>query len=217
MNNLIESTYALRLLWSYIKCKYNLKNIKYLILPIIYLIVTLISVPAQVNISNSVTRVYQDSYRTVTITIDEKISYILDKYDLSKKQFKILCGIVLSEAEQNSYEDAYAVINTIYNRTQSKNWVNSVNRRYGQGKGVNLYYQAISPNQFTVYQSGAYLKNVNNINNIGYIAVIDFLYNEEVMHNYLSFRSNSSKINNYEKFSEKGNKYFNILELENRI
>ena len=143
--------------------------------------------------------------------------HILEKYNLTENEFKVLCGIVLSEAEYNSYEDAYAVINTIYNRTHSKNWVTSVDNHFGKGKGVSLYYQAISPNQFTVYKSGAYKKYMNSTDLVGYKAIIDFLYTEDIMHNYLSFRSNSIKINNSESFSEKGNNYFNVMKEENRI
>ena len=217
MNNLIESAYALRILWGYIKCKFNLYNIKYLILPIIYLFVILVVVPKPSVLVNKITHAKLDTYKTVVITREEKIKYILDEYNLTEAQFKVICGIVLSEAQANSYEDAYAVINTIYNRTQSKAWVNSVNNKFGKAKGENIYYQSISPNQFTVYQSGAYLKNMNNKLSVGYTAIIDFLYTKNNMHNYLSFRSNSSNISVSESFSENGNKYFNILTEENRI
>lgn len=217
MNNLIESAYALRILWGYIKCKFNLYNIKYLILPIIYLFVILVVVPKPSVLVNKITYTKLDTYKTIVVSKEEKIKYILEKYNLSEYQFKVICGIVLSEAQANSYEDAYAVINTIYNRTQSKAWVASVSNRYGSGKGENIYYQVISPNQFTVYQSGAYQRNINNTTSIGYDAVIDFLYSNNIMHNYLSFRSNSSSLKEYESFSENGNKYFNILNDENRI
>ena len=59
------------------------------------------------------------------ITKEDKIDYILNKYNLTKNEFNTLTAIVLSEAQSNSYEDAYAVINTIYNRTHAKNWVRS--------------------------------------------------------------------------------------------
>ena len=73
------------------------------------------------------------------------------------------------------------------------------------------------PNQFVVYQHGTYKRYLNNTSLNGYNAIIDFLYNEEIMHNYLSFRSNSIIINGSEKFSDRGNNYFNILEESNRI
>lgn len=216
MNNLIESAYALRILWSYIKCLSYKYNIKYLGLPIIYLIIILIVVPNTKIVINEVNYRELDSY-TTTITREDKIKTILEKYNLTKEQFKILSAIVLSESQANSYEDAYAVINTIYNRTHSKNWVKSVNNRFGNNKGKNLYYQAIHPNQFVVYEHGSYKKNLNNTKSIGYDAIIDFLYTEEIMHNYLSFRSHNIKIKNSESFSDKGNNYFNTIKESNKI
>jgi len=217
MNSLLESAYALRILWSYIKCLFYKYNLGCLILPVIYLFVILIAVPSTEVVVNEITHTTLNTYNTITVTKDYKIEYILDKYNLTKEQFNVLSAIVLTEAETNSYEDAYAVINTIYNRAHSKNWVRSVDNRYGKGKGENLYYQAISPNQFVVYQHGTYKRNLNNTNSVSYDAVIDFLYTEDEMHNYLSFRSNGSYVKNYEVFSENGNKYFNELRIENRI
>lgn len=212
----LESTYALRILWGWIKCILYKNNLKYLLLPILYLSLIIILVPKTV-IQNIVTPVKLDSYVTIVLTKEEKIKYILDKYNLTEYQFKVICGVVLSEAESNSYEDAYAVINTIYNRTHSKNWIRSVNNTYGNNSGNNLYYQVIAPNQFSVYESGTYKNNINNTNSIGYNAIIDFLYTENIMHNYLSFRSNSIKVKDSETFSENGNNYFNVIKEENRI
>jgi len=182
-----------------------------------YLTIILLVVQEPIKIINEINHVSLDSYITLAITKEDKIEYILDEYELTEYQFKVLCGIVLSEAEANSYEDAYAVINTIYNRTQSKSWVRSIGNRFGSDKGHNLYYQAIAPNQFVVYQSGSYKKNMNNTESVGYDAIIDFLYTKDIMHNYLSFRSNYIKIKNSESFSSRGNNYFNILKDENRI
>ena len=215
MNNLVESAYALRILWGYVKCLSYKYNLKYLGLPILYLFVILLVVPST-PVVNEITYKKLDSY-TSAITKEDKIKYILEKYNLTNEQFKILSAIVLSEAQANSYDDAYAVINTIYNRIHSKNWVRSINNRYGNNKGENLYYQAIAPRQFVVYEHGSYKKNLNNTESVGYDAIIDFLYTEEVMHNYLSFRSHSIKVKNSEAFSEKGNNYFNILNENNKI
>jgi len=217
MINLVESAYALRILWSYIKCLVYKYNLKYLIMPISYLLVIMVIVPSTESIVNIVTYQELSSYTTKVITKDEKIKYILEKYELTKKQFKVLSAIVLTEAQSNSYEDAYAVINTIYNRTHSKNWVKSISNRYGKDKGTNLYYQAIAPRQFVVYEHGSYKRNLNNTKSVGYDAIIDFLYSEEVMHNYLSFRSHNIKVKNSESFSNKGNNYFNPIKEKNRI
>ena len=62
MNNLIESAYALRILWSYIKCLSYKYNLKYLGLPIIYLLIILIIVPSTQIVVNEVT--YQKLCKT---------------------------------------------------------------------------------------------------------------------------------------------------------
>lgn len=131
--------------------------------------------------------------------------------------YQVLASVVASESKANSYNDAYAVINTIYNRTLSKRWVNSVNNTFGKGKGENLYYQAIAPNQFTVYSSGSYKKYMNNIPKTVEEAIIDLLYTEETLHSYLSFRSNSYKGANTVQYDEGGNKYFNEIAVNDLI
>lgn len=216
MNKLNENRYVLHKLWSYIKCLSYKYNLKYLIIPIVYLLIIILIVPSVEITTNEVKQRKLDTY-TKSITKEDKINSILERYKLTKEQFNILSAIVLSEADKNSYEDTYAVINTIYNRTHSKNWVKSVSNRFGNNKGENLYYQAISPNQFVVYEHGTYKNNLNNTNCVGYDAIIDFLYTEEVMHNYLSFRANNVKVKNSETFSKNGNRYFNQLLDNNRI
>lgn len=216
MNNLIDVP-LLHKLWGVVRKKISKYNIRYLVLPIIYLIVILLVVPASSTIINTMTYTEMDSYTVVVVTKEEKIKDILKRYNLSEYEFSVLCGIVLSEAESNSYEDAYAVINTIYNRTHSKNWVRSIDNKFGKDKGMNLYYQAIAPNQFVVYQSGSYKRHMYDTESVGYDAIIDFLYTENTMHNYLSFRSNSIKVSGSESFSKKGNNYFNTITKENRI
>ena len=217
MNNLIESAYALHILWGYVKNLIYKYNLGYLILPIMYFVITVLVVPIPNKIINTVSVRTMDSYTIAILTKDEKVSQILEKYHLTEQQFKVLCGIVLSEAEHNSYEDAYAVINTIYNRIHSKNWVKSAEADFGKGKGTSLYYQAIKPNQFTVYASGSYKKYMTDTESVGYNAIIDFLFTEKTMHNYLSFRSHSIKVNNSEFYSKNGNNYFNEIKEENRI
>jgi len=218
MINLVESTYALRILWGYIKCLICKYNLRYLVLPVIYLFIILLVVPSTEVVVNEITYASLNTYTSVTLTKESKIEEILVNYGLTKDQFNVLSAIVLSEAETNSYNDAYAVINTIYNRTLTKNWVRSVDNYFGKDKGKNLYYQAISPNQFVVYQHGTYRRYLNNLeDNVGFDAIIDFLYSKNIKHNYLSFRSHSTKLDTYEVFSENGNKYFNEIKDENRI
>lgn len=219
MNNLVESAYVLHNLWGCVKRKIFKYNVGYLVLPVIYLFVILLVVPVPDEIVNTFafTVTKMDSYTIKALTLEDKKDYILEKYNLTEKEFKVVVGVTLSEAEYNSYEDAYAVINTIYNRTHSKNWVRTVNKKFGDNKGESLYYQAIAPNQFTVYKSGRYKKFMNETKSDGYKAIIDFLYTEEIMHNYLSFRSHDIKIKSSEAFSAKGNNYFNELKEGNRI
>lgn len=216
MNILAESTYVLHILWGYVKCLVNKYNLKYLLMPIMYLFIILFINSNDIYITNEVVYVSLDTYTTV-LSRDDKIESILERYNLSENEFKVLCAIVLTEADKNSYEDTYAVINTIYNRTHSKSWVKTINNQFGNNKGRSLYYQAIAPRQFVVYEHGSYKKNLNNTTSIGYDAIIDFLYTEDVMHNYLSFRANNIKVKNSETFSEKGNNYFNVLIDSNRI
>jgi len=216
MINLVESVYALRILWGYIKCLNIKHSLKYLVIPFTYLAILLLMVPEPKIIVNELNNKKLDSYVT-PVTNEDKLAIILEKYNLSKNEFNVLSAIVLSEAETNSYEDAYAVINTIYNRTHCKKWVTSVSSRFGNDKGKSLYYQAISPNQFVVYQSGIYKKNLSNTDGDGYQAIIDFLYTEDVLHDYLSFRAHNIRVNNSESFSANGNNYFNKIIDSNRI
>lgn len=185
-------------------------------MPITYLLIILLLVPSAESVINEVS-VKEFSTYTKALTNEDKLAIILDKYDLTKKEFNVLKAICLSEAESNSYTDAYAVINTIYNRTHSKSWVKSISNRYGKDTGKSMYYQAIAPNQFVVYQHGSYKKHLKTSNGLGYDAIIDFLYSEEIMHNYLSFRAHNIKVKNSVAFSDKGNNYFNELKLSNRI
>ncbi len=199
--------------WSNFGIKRNI----HLILPIIYILVVLISVPSVVILNNDVEVPNYDSYNELAYSKEDKYNIILKKYNLSKNEFNVLKAIVLSEAKGGSYDDAYAVINTIYNRTHAKNWVRSVNKKFGKGKGNSLYYQAISPGQFTVYSSGTYKRRLGIDSGPGYDAIIDFLFSEELLHNYLSFRASSIKVKGSESFSNKGNNYFNLLKDKNRI
>lgn len=216
MNNLVDNTYVLPNLWGCIKYLIYKYNLKYLGLPIMYLAIIMFMVPINPGVVNESHYTSLDTFKTIAYTIDNKKEMILEKYNLTNEQFKVLVGVVLSEAD-HTYEDAYAVINTIYNRTHSKNWVKTVNNRFGKDKGTNLYYQAIAPGQFTVYASGSYKKRMNITSGEGYKAIIDFLYTEKVMHNFLSFRAHHVKVSNSTTFSENGNKYFGLIKEENRI
>ena len=73
--------------------------------------------------------------------------------------------------------------------------------------GANMYVQATLPNQFTVYQSGSYLRHMYVTDNNAYKAVVTFLSTGEKMHNFLSFRSASTGVSGTQ-FIEGGNIYF---------
>ena len=147
---------------------------------------------------------------------NQKKEIILEKYNLTMEEFDILCAIVLGESAPNSYEDAYAVINTIYNRTHSKRFCNMVDNVY-DGKGNNLYYQAICPGQFVVYENEIYKEKLGIVNEPGYDAILDFLVMEIKLHDFLSFKSNKTEVKNGVRFVSDGNNYNNPLLEEDRI
>lgn len=154
----------------------------------------------------------------VEVTTEEKINVILDKFNLTNEQFDVVCAITMTEAKPDSYDDAYAVINTIYNRTITNSWIEEINKLHTEDVGRSLYFQAIHPNQFVVYQEGYYLRNLNVREGNTFQAVIDFLYNLEIKHNYLSFRSADTELDFfYEQFTINGNKYFNLIRDEDRV
>ncbi len=169
------------------------------------------------------------------VSSEEKLEYILERYHLTEKMFNILVSIILTECKSydinstdekeylDCYTDAYATINTIYNRTTSNTWSCYIDQIMGEGLGTNLYYQSICPGQFNVYENGDYLKyiDIDKTELPGYIGIIDFLYSEDKMHNYLSFVSSSCVEESKIQFVPGGNCYYNeqletdILEIEN--
>ena len=154
----------------------------------------------------------------VELSNEEKIDIILEKFNLTEEEFNVVCAIAMTEAKPNSYDDAYCVINTIYNRTISNSWIEEINKLYPDDVGRSLYYQAIHPNQFVVYQEGNYERNLNVREGETFQAVIDFLYTLEIKHDYLSFRSYNTELDfTFEQFTSDGNKYFNRIREEDRI
>lgn len=147
----------------------------------------------------------------------DKISYVLSEYNLTLEQFDILCAIAMAEAKENSYEDAYAVINTIYNRTISKKWNSFCAQYYGTACARNLYYQAITPGQFVVYENGRYAKFLGKRNGSAYNAIMDFLCTKQIKHNYLSFKSSDTEVRGSVQFVSGGNNYHSILTESDRI
>lgn len=136
---------------------------------------------------------------------------ILEDYNLSEEEFSVLCAIVMAEAKTNSYNDSYAVINTIYNRTKSIRWSSYVEN------GDNLYSQATFPGQFVVYENGSYLKYLGCEDGDSYQAIIDFLLTEDLAHEYLSFVSKDGDKYGKEQFVEGGNLYYNKMEEDDKV
>ncbi len=150
---------------------------------------------------------------------EEKKEAVLSEYNLTSEQFDVLASCVLAESKAECYQDAYAVINTMYNRTISNNWINYVNNIMEGQNGSSIYYQCICPGQFVVYQSKAYLEFLNQDRTAlpGYQAIIDFLYTKNSMHDFLSFRSSSAKAPGRTQFVKGGNWYFNNLTSADRV
>ena len=153
--------------------------------------------------------VYESSYSN--LNLDEKTAWILDTYNLTYDEFVVLNAIVNAEAKADSYDDAYAVINTLYNRINSYSWINYVDSIMGDGCGYNLYYQATCPGQFEVYATGMYLDYLYDTYPNSDQAVIDMLYNQNIMHNYLSFKSAETYVEDSVQFVPGGNNYHNYF------
>ena len=150
-------------------------------------------------------------------TTEEKIATILERENITEEQLDEIIATVYGEAAANSYDDAYAVINTFYNRTLSKKWVSYVSSLTNSGSGNSIYAQITLKNQSSVYTSGAYKKYLGLTEGPIYDAVIDFLYSLESMHDYLSFYASFGEIDNSEQFVENGNLYYSELEESDRI
>lgn len=144
------------------------------------------------------------------------VDYILDKYNLTSDEFNVLCAVVMGEAKENDYRDAYAVINTIYNRTKSNTWINYVANIMGCD-GTSLFNQVVCTGQFEAYYNGRYQKFLGIKDNQAYNAIIDFLVSEEIMHEYLSFVAAYGESYGKEQFVSDGNRYYNLLIDEDKI
>lgn len=144
---------------------------------------------------------------------------IVEKFDLTLEQLHVIAASVAAEAGENQYDEAYNVINSIYNRTKSKKWVNEMKRVLGRSDGDNLYVQLICPGQYSVYESGSYKKFLGQTDLPAYQAVIDFLLREEYVHEYMSFGSKERDMSKYnaKSLTNNGNQYFDILADDDRI
>ena len=120
-------------------------------------------------------------------------------------------------AEGNrTYEEAYCVSNTIYNRIHSISSINYVNAVFGMNVGKSLFYQAVCPDQFVVYQNGRYYEFYNVLSGPVFRGIIDMLISEIPRHNYLQFLANETNAQG-EIFTDRGNKYFTVLQENDRL
>lgn len=140
-------------------------------------------------------------YDLSNISKEEKVCYILEHYDLTPEEFQVLSACVLAEAKGDAtcYIDAYAVVNTIYNRVISNSWSNAFSD--------SLYQQVMGKGQFQVIDDQRYLEYMNTTDGLGYDAVLDLLYSEVPMHNYLKFVANEREADGKVQFVPSGNRY----------
>ena len=140
------------------------------------------------------------------------IEYIMNKYNWSYDTFVSLASIVLCEASSD-YIDGYWVVNTMYNRTITKNWV--------AAHGTDMYNQAIAPGQFVVFESGSYYSVYNNFTSQftdpAFRGIIDFLVTNVSLHNYLNFHANGVPSAGEELSCSRGNVYYNEIKPENLL
>lgn len=150
-------------------------------------------------------------------TEEEKIATILERENITREQLDVIIATVMGEAAPGSYLDAYAVINTFYNRKLSNKWINEVYRVTEEDVGNNIYEQITLINQSEVYTSGRYKEFLGLSEGYAYEATIDFLYTLDSMHDYLCFFASYGDKEGREQFVEGGNLYYSLLEEEDRV
>ena len=141
----------------------------------------------------------------------------LERENITREQLDVIIATVKGEAAADSYEDAYAVINTFYNRTISKTWINEMIRATGEDKGRNLYEQITLINQSEVYTSGRYKEFLGTNDGPVYQAVIDFLYTLDRKHDYLCFFASYGDIPDSVQFVPGGNWYYSLMPSEDKV
>ena len=162
---------------------------------------------ARIEAEKEAKRIYEENHKYELLR-----DKILQKYNLTLEQFNVIKGIVIAESQWHSYEDAYAVINTLFNRINSSVWVDYINRVVGANNGVSLYGQGICPGQFTVYASGKYVKYMNESPNTnpGVRAIYDFLSEDrpQLLHNTIAFLGHGYKTPYPSRnYTSRGNNY----------
>ncbi len=119
-------------------------------------------------------------------------------YDLNSSDLDLLYSIVAAESDK-SYDDALAVASVILNRCEDSAWVSSF--------GTNPIRQATAPNQFVVYQTGAYRSFTNGRSPAAVKSAVDAAISGTRNNRYLSFRSNNSRSYSSNMITPTGNRY----------
>jgi len=173
--------------------------------------------------------IVQDNEETeVEITNEQRINWILERFNITTEQWRIIVAIITAEAAPNSYQDAFHVANTLYNRTISERWSNcpQITRDFRNEKGIefdgnNIFHHAIAPGQFYVYAgNGRYQEFLDRTDLPQFQAAIDFFFYIDIngpTHNYLQFRSYDSNPRNHTLLTNGGNRFFDILTDEDRL
>ncbi len=165
----------------------------------------------------SIEELYEFPTETITYYYEKYgygavIDYICTKYNWSYDTFVSLASIVLCEASSD-YIDGYWVVNTMYNRTITKNWA--------AAHGTDMYNQAIAPGQFVVFESSSYYSVYNNFTSQftdpAFRGMIDFLVTNVSLHNYLNFHANGVPSAGEELSCSRGNVYYNEIKPENLL
>ena len=119
-------------------------------------------------------------------------------YDMNSSDLDLLYSIVAAESDK-SYDDALAVASVILNRCEDSAWVSSF--------GTNPIRQATAPNQFVVYQTGAYRSFTNGRSPAAVKSAVDAAISGTRNNRYLSFRSNNSRSYSSNMITPTGNRY----------
>lgn len=166
-----------------------------------------ISIPDLYSLDEATINYYYETYG-----YEKAISYICERYNITLEQFKVICAIIMAEGNPDvtyQYKENYAITNILYNRIHSISSINFVDA-FNYYDGRNIFYQAICPNQFEVYQNGNYLEYFGILSGDGFRGIIDMLISERSMHNYLEYRFANSNVSG-ESFTPGGNIYFHTL------
>ncbi len=130
---------------------------------------------------------YTEIKELFDMLVQEKLDYVLTKYNLSFEQFEIVVKTLLGEGGEYDYDECYKLANSVDNRIHSSKWVNSVSKWFNDGDGYSLYYQIICPGQYAVYLDGIYKKYGDVFDYIGTFGIMDYLFKREPVTDDMSF------------------------------